>query len=928
MDPALWAVLDGPADDVVAALIRLAPGAAPPDRVRVVARFGDVATIRVRRGELLRVRNDPAIESCKAPLLLVPEPAALDVDRLRARARGRRRALGGAGAPTGRGAVVGVIDWGCDFTHPNLLRASGRTRLLALWDQRPAGAHPPAPYGYGVVHRAAAIDRALEAPDPFAALGYDLAEADADGNGTHGMHVIDIAAGVPRVGPGGVAPGTYLAFVNMATPAWGPRSVGSSVTLLEAVDFIARTAGARPWVINLSLGSQGGPHDGKTLAEQALDTVVQSGPGRIVVQSCGNYGRRPIHTAGRLGAGERVAIDWLIDPTDETENEIEIWYPGTDSLVVHLVAPDGRIVVRAPPDSHGPIVIGGVTVGRFGHRTRDPNNGDAQAAFFLDPQDGGRWRVVLEALSVARGGGGRNNYHAWVERDDIQPGSQSHLTRAQAVSATTTGTICNGHHTIVVGAYDPATRAPAWFSSKGPTRDGRAKPDIYAPGVGIVAARSAPDQDDYRGDPYLTSKSGTSMASPHVAGAVAVLYEAAGRPLTADEVKRILVDTARPMDGGRDRAGPGLLDLRAAVARVIARSTGTDDIGADGFVPTIADGVAEALLDEGVVQTGVAPIQHPTWSFAFFFTGRDAFGRAARAYVGAYYPKSPQVRRRQLRADVRHPGQAGRPVREGRWRRARPRRRDHPGLPRQRGRRHEDRAHRRRSEASFHPLGRGGPAEGMSIQAPRQVPEKPRPGAVGDRQGHEDCRARLRARQVARRLEGAAHHVRRAAIRARPESLSGLLHRADRGAAARDRRSGARPVGQDGLCRRLAESTAQEKASYIRDEFRDLVPAEFFLLTRADHDAFDRMSPRIKSSDPRGSGLRSGPPSRPGSTYPRRSGTIRAGRPLSPRVRGTWSSTSCPRTTSSPGRRLSPTPIDPRTAPRSCGCSKRGRARV
>lgn len=554
MDPALWAELEGPRDDLVAAIVRLAPGATPPDYVRIVSRFGDIATIRVRRGELLALRAHPAVQSLKAPRPMVPDRPTHEPRYPRPRRR-TIRSLGG-GEPSGRGIVVGIVDWGCDFQHVNFLSRDGRTRLLALWDQR-AGGTVSTPYGYGVVHTRRAIDRALASEDPFAALDYDPIDVDDDGTGTHGTHVMDIAAGSPRVGPGGVAPNAELVFVHLAAPSWGPRRIASSVCLLEAIDFIARIAGDRPWVINLSLGSHCGPHDGTTLVELALDWLVTSGPGRVIVQSCGNYGKRPVHAAGRLLPGRRRRLRWHIDPSDQTPNEIELWYPGGDAIAMNLIAPDGRKIARALPDSHGSIVDGTRAIGRFAHRRGDPNNGDNQATIVLDPERAseGPWHVELEALAISDG-----RYHVWIERDEVTRGSQSRLARQDFVATTTTGTICNGQHTISVGAYDPKTRGRAWFSSVGPTRDGRAKPDILAHGVGIAAARSDGDDDD---QPLVTVKSGTSMASPHVAGAAAVLLEAAGRPLTAAEVKQILVETGKPRSDG-----PPLLDLRAAVERV------------------------------------------------------------------------------------------------------------------------------------------------------------------------------------------------------------------------------------------------------------------------------------------------------------------------------------------------------------------------
>jgi hypothetical protein len=99
----------------------------------------------------------------------------------------------------------------------------------------------------------------------------------------------------------------------------------------------------------------------------------------------------------------------------------------------------------------------------------------------------------------------------------------------------------------------------AAFSSRGPTRDGRVKPDISGPGVGIMAPRAG------SGNQYIAF-SGTSMATPYVSGAVALLLHA--RPaLTVEQVRSILQTTARDWGlSGKDvDYGWGRLDIHAAV---------------------------------------------------------------------------------------------------------------------------------------------------------------------------------------------------------------------------------------------------------------------------------------------------------------------------------------------------------------------------
>ncbi len=132
--------------------------------------------------------------------------------------------------------------------------------------------------------------------NPYSLLAYH--PADASSGPTHGTHTTGIAAGNGRSGgPSGMAPESDIIFVHLAT-ATGERgdNLGDSVALLEAIDFIARVAGRRPWVLNLSMGRHAGPHDGCTLIEQGMDAALSAAPGRACVQSTGNYFSRPIHS--------------------------------------------------------------------------------------------------------------------------------------------------------------------------------------------------------------------------------------------------------------------------------------------------------------------------------------------------------------------------------------------------------------------------------------------------------------------------------------------------------------------------------------------------------------------------------------------------------------------------------------------------------
>jgi subtilisin family serine protease len=576
MDPALRELLrNEPADRTIEAIIRFRRPSVQLPGVRVVARFGPIATCRIRHAAVGAVRAHPDVVSLKSARPLGPEHPGPGVPAPSPGPRGQdepgRSAVQSeprrpTGEPlTGRGVVVGVVDWGLDVDHPNLKHTDGSTRVIALWDQR-SGRHrrrPPAPYGYGVVHTRPQIDRALRTGNPFLALGYDPSDADRS-TGAHGCHVTDIAVGNGRRGEAGVAPGADLVFVHLADrDTGGLANLGDSVRLLEAVDFIARTAEERPWVINLSMGRHGGPHDGTTLVELALDALLAAAPGRFVTQSAGNYHQARTHATGVVRTGECRVLRFVTDPRDLTPNELEIWYDGGDELAVRIDPPGGAGAPSVPLGGTADIVAGGVC-GRIYHRAHDPNNGDHHVDVFLDPSaPAGEWRVTLEGRRVRDG-----RFHAWLERDEFCQTCQARFVAADATSDTTTGTIANGHLPLVLAAYDARSpaRPPGRSSSAGPTRDNRPHPDAAAPGVGVIAARSAP-RGSTRSPGLLTSKTGTSMASPYAAGAVALCLEYAGSRLGAAEIRRLVLattDSPATHDPARGhRLGHGYLNIPA-----------------------------------------------------------------------------------------------------------------------------------------------------------------------------------------------------------------------------------------------------------------------------------------------------------------------------------------------------------------------------
>jgi subtilisin family serine protease len=587
VDPALRELLGrGTDQDEVEAVIRLVDDVvAPPHGVRIVARFGSIATCRLRRGEIPRIWADPAVASLKAPRLIAPEHAIVDLEDVEPRPDDARRPAGPL--PSGRGVVIGVLDWGLDFVRDSLCTPAG-TRLAALWDQRTLAERPQANlYGYGTIHTREQIDAALRTRDPYGAVGYHPADADPLGTGAHGTVVVDLAAGNGRSGgPTGVAPEAEIVFVHLSSRGTsGLANLGDSIGILEGLDFVRRVAAGRPTVVSLSVGRHGGPHDGCTLVEIALDAFLSQAPGHALAQSAGNYRIKQTHASGVLSPGTISRLRLIVDALDPSLNELEIWHD-TTPCAVRLDAADGTSSGWVGVGGAADLIRSGRLVGRVYHRASDPQNRSHHIDAFIYPGAlAGEWTVWLRDERAA---GPPQPFHAWIERDDACAHCQSRFRIEDADPSCTLGTLASARHPLVCGAFDArdVDRAAAAFSSMGPTRDGRPKPDLAAPGVGILALRSQP-RSGGEFSPFVR-KSGTSMAAPQVAGAAALLLGVTGGRLWNADVREILLSSADPVSGAdRDgRLGAGYLNIERAVQAALRhRRRHPVPSGADALSP-------------------------------------------------------------------------------------------------------------------------------------------------------------------------------------------------------------------------------------------------------------------------------------------------------------------------------------------------------
>ncbi|HEY0514009.1 MAG TPA: S8 family serine peptidase [Thermoanaerobaculia bacterium] len=537
-------------DELVDVVVKLEEGeATAPAEIEQSHRIGKrIVTGAVAVKNIRRARDE--VDSLKAALPahlhLFNSVPAIRCDRTSLDAAAR---VNGDRYPDldGSDVIIGIVDFGCDFRHQNFRNPSGATRLLSIWDQNEAengssraAAGPPKGFFYGRELTAAMIDGALAAGDEnaYKVLGYMPPVA------AHGTHVMDIAAGngrepnlfngqpgnaPPQPSAPGVAPNAQIIFVNLKSFERG--FLGNSRCLLEAVAYIFEKADeiGKPAVVNLSLSTIGGPHDGTTLVEQGFEELVTAKSGRAIVTSAGNAFTLQSHIVGVAGK-DNARILWNTDPRHDDpqrgiKNEIEIWYPKGDELNVTLYAPGATTPVGSVGLGETVELFNGKErVGRISHRENDPNNHDNQIDIRLPHYDdpGKPWTIELESKV------GKGRFHAWIEQ------SERGLSRfvGDTQPAYTLGSISCGNGTLTVGAFDTAEKAalslPYEATSAGPIRETaankekalRKKPELSAPGVNIVAARA-------RGG--VTVLSGTSMAAPHVTGLIALLFQLAHR---------------------------------------------------------------------------------------------------------------------------------------------------------------------------------------------------------------------------------------------------------------------------------------------------------------------------------------------------------------------------------------------------------------
>ena len=446
----------------------------------------------------------------------------------------------------GAGAIVLVYDTGIDWKHKDFRSPadSTKSRILSIWDQTLtpiSGESSPSGFGYGVEYTQAQINAELGLSPPGVVRERDI-------NG-HGTHVAGTATGNGLAQFGkftGMAPDADIIVVKGGNGSFGEAGMIDGLTYAQ----IRANALGKPVAVNWSIGGQVGPHDGTRAYETSINSFV-SNPGRVVVVAAGNDGANPIHIGGNAGATTSFTftVPSYTASAGSGTNQFffDLWLNSNTNVSVSASSPDGYTAsaayVLAGSSGDGSSTADGVfTVYTIPSFTSD-----------------GAWNVQLwvrdDGVHFPKAGtwtltvtnpGAAVRYDGWLAMRTVGSGTVAlnggDVNETVSMPATASGAITAAAYVTkwtwpvysnLQYLYTGTDRTSniAQFSAIGPTRDGRQKPDLAAPGQGIASALSSFEDTTglasiiYPGQKHILEQ-GTSQATPHITGASAIILGA------------------------------------------------------------------------------------------------------------------------------------------------------------------------------------------------------------------------------------------------------------------------------------------------------------------------------------------------------------------------------------------------------------------
>ena len=437
---------------------------------------------------------------------------------------------------SGEGILVGVVDSGVDYFHPDFRNEDGSSRILKLWDQSIPG-NPPEGYIRGTEYMKDEIDEAL-------ALGETEGRRLVPSRdfSRHGTAVLGIAAGNGRASGGvnrGIAYKSDLLVVKMGNAR--ENSFPRTTELMEGIDYLVRQATqmGKPIAVNISFGNNYGSHQGDSLLETYISNAANVGRSVICVGT-GNNGNDRIHAAGKLRQGQTEIIEVGIG-TYETTLNLQLWKAYADEIEIFIETPSGEKLPELSEKIGTQRYRAGETDLLIYYGKPGPFQVTQEIYFEFIPTGtyltSGIWKLYLRGRRIKEG-----NYNLWLPGGNILNPMTGFY---QSVASETLTIPSTAAKVITVGAYDSRLNAYADFSGRGGERLSYPKPDLVAPGVNITAP--------VPGGGYA-NVTGTSFATPFVTGSAALMMEwgivRKNDPfLWGEKVKAYLRRGAQPLPG-------------------------------------------------------------------------------------------------------------------------------------------------------------------------------------------------------------------------------------------------------------------------------------------------------------------------------------------------------------------------------------------
>ncbi len=389
----------------------------------------------------------------------------------------------------GRGVIIGIIDSGIDIYNRDFIDENGSTRILGILDLS--------------VTENGARGRRYTREEINSAIKQESFISFADTEG-HGTAVAGICAGGGGgSGQTGIAPGAELVIVKLGLRDGYARSTD----IMRGLKYIRDTALSlnMPAAINISYGTNDGPHDGSSLVELYINEVADNTVCSVCI-AAGNEGAAGHHYSGSFESGETIRFNV---GGNIRNMYMSLWKSFSDNIGITLTAPNGQKSGMITSTSR---INFADTIVNILFSLPSPYNIDTEVYInFENSADiqSGIWTLEFEPISIVNG-----NFDIWLPVTEAV-GSDTFFLDSAAYTTITLP--ASAYKAIAVGGYNQNTDTVLDFSGRGYTRNtGYIKPDIAAPAYNVPSSALNGGTDLF---------TGTSYAAPHVTGAAALMLQ-------------------------------------------------------------------------------------------------------------------------------------------------------------------------------------------------------------------------------------------------------------------------------------------------------------------------------------------------------------------------------------------------------------------